>query len=612
MPIQSQNTTPSQTPATPTPPAPAAQSTAASTKPMFRIRAAATTGKAHTQMFQSMKKVFAAAGQPFTWLTYDCYPNMLAAQQRGEVDVVFNGPYAHAKALLATGGQAQSVVMRDVDISYQIVVMTKTTSGINSVADLKGKTIGLPVASGCTDPGGNVMSLYYLSQNGLDLHTITVADHTGIIDSEGHSCASDKFVGNSFVATSYMDAVCIGLDVWNSTFKANPNLKIIYTSPSSTHCTWTSLPNADPKVIQAFHDIMLSGNTIDGPDLTQAAIYDGANSWIEGGNDFSCYTASLGDPMYGQLLLWPNHIQPLMPPGAPSGSPAAGAAPQYFPAGVGASGCATLDKNAVSSSNLPSFASVGEYNMTDGLTRYFALRGTPIIARVYDSVDSIVDANIDGQIDIAWNMPIGHARTIIRTNSRCRGILCRDVDINSYSVISVKSSSPISNLNDFLTNKATLLTAALDKDAAECSILPLHFLKIGNDISQIPQVQVEDDFGLAMLAQVAADGPNEGCATGFEAPNWGGAGTKIIWRSPVFDHCMMTVLDSCNATKVSNFQNGMLDMVNSPAFKLFVLQQNEGANAWVLGTEHDTRPYQDLITAIYEFNAPIDRPWQLR
>src|SRR5271167_5140715 len=100
----------------------------------------------------------------------------------------------------------------------------------------------------------------------------------------------------------------------------------------------------------------------------------------------------------------------------------------------------------------------------EGFKEYFASHGVEIDYILYSTYDSQVDANLAGEIDVAWNSPLAWVKSQLLTRQGCKALAMRDTDRDLTSKIIVRKSSDITTLAD-LKGK-TIATGASDSPQA--------------------------------------------------------------------------------------------------------------------------------------------------
>ena len=99
-------------------------------------------------------------GLPFDFVLYSHYERQVEDLVAGRIHAAWNSPLAWLRSerlAAAHGRRVTSAVMRDTDQDLTSVVVVRADSDIASVADLKGRTVGVGrrrLAAGHVDPAG--------------------------------------------------------------------------------------------------------------------------------------------------------------------------------------------------------------------------------------------------------------------------------------------------------------------------------------------------------------------------------------------------------------------------------------------------------------------------
>ena len=84
----------------------------------------------------------------------------------------------------------------------------------------------------------------------------------------------------------------------------------------------------------------------------------------------------------------------------------------------------------------------------EGFKEYFAKHGVEIDYVLYSTYDAQVDANLSGDVDVAWNSPLAWVKSQIVSRGACRAIAMRDSDRDLTTKIIVRANSTLSTLAD--------------------------------------------------------------------------------------------------------------------------------------------------------------------
>jgi ABC-type phosphate/phosphonate transport system substrate-binding protein len=173
-------------------------------------------------------------------------------------------------------------VMRDSDRDLTSVVVVRANSGIQSVDDLRGKTVGV----GAVDsPQATLLPLAHLSAAGLapgtdfavrrfDVGVGLHGDHVG-----GERDAARALIGGQVHAACMIDAnhLAFGRE---GTLPAGSTRVLAQTAPFD-HCNMTLAPDAPAELSAKFKDLLLSMSYAD-PELRPLLDLEGLKAWCDG------------------------------------------------------------------------------------------------------------------------------------------------------------------------------------------------------------------------------------------------------------------------------------------------------------------------------------------
>jgi ABC-type phosphate/phosphonate transport system substrate-binding protein len=246
----------------------------------------------------------------------------------------------------------------------------------------------------------------------------------------------------------------------------------------------------------------------------------------------------------------------------------------------------------------------------EGFKAWFAKHGLAFDYVLYSNYERLVEAHLAGHVDVAWNSPLAWVRTrrlAAARGMRVRAVAMRDTDCDLRSVVVVPTSSPARRVGD-LAGKVVGVGAV---DSPQATLLPLSHLR-AEGLSPGVDVQVrafdvlagkhgdhvggERDAARALLrGEVDAACLIEGNRALFAADGTLPDGaTRVLTRTPAYDHCNLTVTDAAPAALVERFRGLLLGMsYDDPEVR--PLLDMEGLRAWRPGR---TEGYQPLEIAV--------------
>jgi len=230
---------------------------------------------------------FAAQGFDFDYVLYSNYERQVEALMAGHVHVAWNSPLAWVRAARMASdprsggrsGPVRAVAMRDTDCDLTSVVVVRADSGIESVADLAGRT----VAVGAVDsPQATLIPLSHLRSLGLD--DLKVQVHDVGVGKHGDHVGGERDAARALL-TGAADAACM-IDGNHLLFGVEGTLPagstvILAQTPPYDHCNFTVGPSSPSGSVDRFVDLLL-GMSYDDPSVRPLLDLEGLKAWRPG------------------------------------------------------------------------------------------------------------------------------------------------------------------------------------------------------------------------------------------------------------------------------------------------------------------------------------------
>jgi len=243
----------------------------------------------------------------------------------------------------------------------------------------------------------------------------------------------------------------------------------------------------------------------------------------------------------------------------------------------------------------------------DNLRRYFARTDLPVDYVLYSNYDALVDALAKGHVDIAWNTPLAHARYHLRCKGQSQTLVMRDVDCDCRCVLLVRRESGIRTPAD-LQGKTLALGS---REAAEATVLPLHYLKSeGVTPDKVKLLKLDEELDLRgnpcsspahVLKALRAGRADAGIVPerlwdAMAARKADVDGLQAVWTSPSFSHCVFTAAKDFDKARADRFTQLMLAMDGKDEGTAEILRL-EGARRWVAGSPDGFRTLVESLRA---------------
>ena len=228
-------------------------------------------------IWDGFREWFRSRGLDFDYVLYSNYERQVEALVAGHVDVAWNSPLAWVRA--ARMAEVRAVAMRDSDCDLTSVVVVRADSGIQSPADLNGRT----VAVGAIDsPQATLIPLAHLRS--LGVVDIDVQHHDVGVGKHGDHVGGERDAARALVAGT-ADAACM-IDGNHLLFGVEGTLpagstRIVAQTPAYDHCNFTVGAGAPAELVDRFVGLLL-GMSYDDPEVRPLLDLEGLKAWRDG------------------------------------------------------------------------------------------------------------------------------------------------------------------------------------------------------------------------------------------------------------------------------------------------------------------------------------------
>ena len=246
----------------------------------------------------------------------------------------------------------------------------------------------------------------------------------------------------------------------------------------------------------------------------------------------------------------------------------------------------------------------------EGFKAYFEKRGVPIDYVLYSNYDVQVEANLAGQIDVAWNSPLAWVKSQLVSHRRCRAIAMRDTDRDLTTKILARKHSNVTSLAG-LTGKTIAVGAS---DSPQATLIPLSMLA---NASVVPEEDCRVVYHQVMVGKhgdhvggerdaaraLAAGNADAACVLDANYTVFINEGTldpgttRVLASTPPYDHCNFTVREDLPEERFKPFVDVLLGMsFQDPEVR--TLMELEGLKQWLPAR---TSGYAQLEKAVERF-----------
>ncbi|MFP5020413.1 phosphate/phosphite/phosphonate ABC transporter substrate-binding protein [Pseudonocardia phyllosphaerae] len=225
---------------------------------------------------------FREQGFDFDYVLYSHYERQVDDLVAGRIDAAWNSPLAWIRTerlAAAQGRTVRSAVMRDTDQDLTSVVVVRSDSPIQSIADLAGKT----VAVGAVDsPQATLLPLSYLREQGvtdIDVRRFDIG-----VGLHGDHIGGERDAAKALIAGE-VDAACM-IDANHLLFGQEGTLppgstRIIGQTDPFDHCTMAIIDSAPAAESEEFVRLLESMSYAD-PAVRPLLDLEGLKQWVPG------------------------------------------------------------------------------------------------------------------------------------------------------------------------------------------------------------------------------------------------------------------------------------------------------------------------------------------
>jgi ABC-type phosphate/phosphonate transport system substrate-binding protein len=213
-------------------------------------------------IWDGFQKYFAARDFAFDYVLFSNYEKQVEAHVLGQVHVAWNSPLAWLEAERVAkrlGRRAEAICMRDTDVDLTSIVVVRSDSKIQSLADLNGKI----VAVGASDsPQAKLIPLNFLAEHGLKPdQDFRVLVFDKLVGKHGDHIGGERDAARA-VLRGEADAACM-VDGNHPAFVREGTIpsgatRILAQTPVFDHCNFTVLEGAPAAQVAQFRDLLLS------------------------------------------------------------------------------------------------------------------------------------------------------------------------------------------------------------------------------------------------------------------------------------------------------------------------------------------------------------------
>jgi ABC-type phosphate/phosphonate transport system substrate-binding protein len=236
-------------------------------------------------IWEGFKTYFVRNGLPFDFLLYSNYERQVEDHLAGRFHAAWNSPLAWIRAVRlarAAGQEVEAIAMRDSDQNLTSVIVVRNHSDIQTIADLKGRT----VAVGALDsPQATLLPLHHLRLHGLTPDLDFQVQYNDLLGGKhGDHIGGEREAASALMA-GRADAACI-IDanhfffIKEGTLPAAATRILAQTAPYD-HCNFTVVKGVADDLVARFRELLLR-QSYDDAEVRPLLDLEGLKAWQEG------------------------------------------------------------------------------------------------------------------------------------------------------------------------------------------------------------------------------------------------------------------------------------------------------------------------------------------
>lgn len=252
-------------------------------------------------------------------------------------------------------------------------------------------------------------------------------------------------------------------------------------------------------------------------------------------------------------------------------------------------------------------ATASHFDVFQGLEELFRRRGIDLDWVLYSDYDAMVDAFVKGDLDLAWNGPLGYVKIKRLLDEPCRVIAMRDVDIDFVTQFITNSESDILTVEDLPGRRF----AFGRRSSEQAGLVPYYILKQAGlnpekdleAISFYEERESENTSDERDVVERVASGEFDAGAVSkrtlevmSEDGSLSGQQVRAFWASPAYSHCCFTAQRDMDSQLAARIEAAFLSITGSDAVERAVLE-GEACDSFVVGVQEGWEIIEDAAVA---------------
>ena len=241
-------------------------------------------------------------------------------------------------------------------------------------------------------------------------------------------------------------------------------------------------------------------------------------------------------------------------------------------------------------------ATQSHFDVFQGLETIFRRRGIDLDWVLYSDYDAMVDAFVNGDIDLAWNGPLGYVKIRRLLDDPCKVIAMRDVDVGFVTHLIAGADTDIVTVEDLIGKRFAFGL----RGSEQAGLVPYHMIKEAGlnpqkDLAAVSFYEDRDSQTASderdVVERVHSGEFDAGAVSRRTLETMAEDGSEAVqqvrafWSSPPYSHCCFTAQGDIDPKLFDQIETAFLSITGSDEVEQIVLK-GEACDSFVPGIQH--------------------------
>lgn len=229
-------------------------------------------------IWEGIRDYFRDSQAPMDFVLFSNYERQVEALLAGHVDIAWNTNVAWVRTLRRSGGTARALAMRDTDLTFRTLMISRAGRGLAGLDDLRGTRVAL----GSRDSGqARILPIHFLGRAGIGPGDVDLVLFDSDVGKHGDTGRSDLDALRA-VADDVADVAAVGINTWQSLSAAGEaavgGFEVVWESEDYCHCNFTATASLDPTRAETWVEHLLAMDW-DNPEHRRILELEGLRQW---------------------------------------------------------------------------------------------------------------------------------------------------------------------------------------------------------------------------------------------------------------------------------------------------------------------------------------------